>query len=349
MRWLRHADDGALAGDDRAGWSARVSLRERHRLVLRENWRFLLGFVAALLACFAVSSAFATGPFQRGLILGGGVVLVGGLVAAFVVLVSGSAPLMMGELAEQWTAQELRPLRQQGWRLVNHFGLGYGDQDHVLVGPGGVVIVETKWGATPWDLDDRHLFFRMAVDQVLRNAKQLEAWHGVAQFGRPQVDPVLVLWGQASRKLADQPVRRHKSGVAVMTGAQLQGWALRRARDRLTAAEIDGIWSEIQRQAGRRDDHERRTRPMPRSLAELAWGAIATVTAASAGFVVSAQILGIVGSLLLWSAADAGLVVVAEALRRRSRWRWQARAFQGGVAATWVVGALAIARAYLLG
>lgn len=71
------------------------------------------------------------------------------MVRASLVLLSGTAPLMMGELAEQWTAQELRPLTKHGWRLVNHFGLGYGGQDHVLVGPGGVVLLETKSSATP--------------------------------------------------------------------------------------------------------------------------------------------------------------------------------------------------------
>lgn len=81
---------------------------------------------------------------------------------------SGTAPFM-GELAEQWTAQELRPLSKHGWRLVN-FALSYGDQDHVLVGPGGVVLLETKWNGTPWDLDDRDYFFRRALNQALDHA-----------------------------------------------------------------------------------------------------------------------------------------------------------------------------------
>lgn len=305
----------------------------------------MLGFGTAVFGCSAVSALFASGPLQRGLILGGGAVLAAGLTTAFVVLVAGTAPLMMGELAEQWTSQELRRLRQQGWRLVNHFGLGYGDHDHVLVGPGGVVLVETKWGATPWDLDDRDIFFRLALDQVLRNSKQLEAWHGLAQFGRPPVEPVLVLWGRASRKLIDQPVRRHSTGVVVMSGAQLQDWARRRGRDRLAPDVIEGIWSNIERHAGKRDDHERRTRPMPRSLAQLAGVALGTVTAAAAGFVVSAQVLEAVGSLLLCSAVDAALVGVAEALRRHSRWRWQARGFQSGVAATWALWTAVVANA----
>ena len=49
---------------------------------------------------------------------------------------------------------------------MNHFGLGLGDQDHVVVGPGGVVLVETKWGGTPWDVDAGDVFFRRALEQA---------------------------------------------------------------------------------------------------------------------------------------------------------------------------------------
>ncbi len=61
----------------------------------------------------------------------------------------------MAELAEQWTAQELRPLREHGWKLVNHVGLGPGDQDHVVVGPGAVVLIETKWAALRYEVHAR--------------------------------------------------------------------------------------------------------------------------------------------------------------------------------------------------
>lgn len=336
-----------LSGDGRAGWSARVSVRERHRSVWREQWLFLLAFGVSLLAVAVAASIFATGPLQRGFILGSGFVTAAGAVAVLVVLVSGTAPLMMGELAEQWTAQELRPLARHGWRLVNHFGLGYGDQDHVLVGPGGVVLVETKWGATPWDLDDRDVFFQMALAQTARNAKQLERWHGVAQYGHPQVVSVLVLWGRARHKLSEQPARRHSSGVVVVAGDQLQTWMLGRGRDGLADEQIDGIWSQVEKQIEKRDAHERRARPMPRSLTELVLRLLGCVVAAVAGFLVLAQAVRPVGLLMTACLLGPTLAAVAELARRRSRWPWQARAFQAGLASTYLVGALAAARFYL--
>jgi hypothetical protein len=267
---------------------------------------------------------------------------------ALVVLLSGTAPLMMGELAEQWTAQELRPLSKHGWRLVNHFALGYGDQDHVLVGPGGVVLLETKWSGTPWDLDDRDYFFRRALNQALENAAQLQRWAGVQRHGRPTVEPVLVLWGQAPDKITDSPVRRHPSGVLVVPGKRLQDWALRRGRDRLTEQQVEAIWAEIARQVDKRDVVERQKRPMPRSLQELVLGVVGCVVAALVGFVVPAQVLELTGSLKAWVAVGVVMLGVAEFARRRApQWRWPLRTFQAGAVVLYLLGAAAVLRAYL--
>lgn len=121
---LLRTRDRELASDRRAGWSARTSIRERHQATVKAQWRPLTLFAAGLLVVVAIASLFATGPLQRGLIFGGGAVLTAAMVTALVVLASGTAPLMTGEMAEQWTARELRPLRQHGWRLINHFVLG---------------------------------------------------------------------------------------------------------------------------------------------------------------------------------------------------------------------------------
>ena len=303
---------------------------------------------AALLALFAVAAVFATGPLQRGLIVGAGVTLTACAVAALVVLTSGSAPLMMGELAEQWTAQELRPLREHGWKLVNHFGLGPGDQDHVVVGPGGVVLVETKWGGTPWDVDAGDVFFRRALQQAAGNARQLSLWSGVAKHGRPAVEPVLVVWGPAARVLREHPARRHDSGVVVMSGDQLRAWMLRRARDRLSATQVEGVVGDIDRHLVRRDELERLVRPMPRSLAEMATATVVGLGLAAAAFVLCSWLLQLVESLLVWLGGGLALIGVSELARRRSRWRWEARTFQLALGALYLLTAAAVIRAYVL-
>ena len=87
---------------------------------------------------------------MRGLIVGLGVAGTAGALWLWIVEATGTAPTMMGDLGEQWTAQELRRLRRSGWQVVNHVTLTAPDIDHVLVGPGGMFAIETKWSATPW-------------------------------------------------------------------------------------------------------------------------------------------------------------------------------------------------------
>lgn len=302
-----------------------------------------------MLTAVVVASLFATGPLQRGFILGSGITVVAAMITAFVVLLSGTAPLLMGELAEQWTAQELRPLSKHGWRLINHFVLSHGDQDHVLVGPGGVVLVETKWSGTPWALGERDYFFHRALQQTADNAAQLQRWSGVQRHGAPTVEPVLVLWGAASDKIDDSPVRRHESGVLVVPGKQLQDWALRRGRDQLDEQQVEAIWSQITQHVRKRDVVERDKRPMPRSLQELVVSAMGCVVAALVGFVVASRLLELTGSLLAWVASGLVMLVAAELVQRRAdRWRWPARSFQLGTVLLYVLGAAAVLRAYLL-
>jgi len=83
--------------------------------------------------------------FCAGLVVAGDL----GAVAFWVAQATGTASTMMGDLAEQWTASELRKLRRRGWRVLNHVMLKQRDIDHVLIGPGGVYAVETKWGPDP--------------------------------------------------------------------------------------------------------------------------------------------------------------------------------------------------------
>jgi len=342
-----HRREKQLASDRRAGWSARTSIRERHRATVRAQGRLLGVLGAAVLVLFGVAAALATGPLQRGLILGVGVTATACMIGALVVLTSGTAPLIMGEVAEQWTAQELRPLRQHGWKLVNHFGLGRGDQDHVVVGPGGVVLVETKWGGTPWDVDAGDVAFRLALEQTVRNAKQLALWNGVAKHGRPDIDPVLVVWGPAARKLREFPARRHASGVVVMSGDQVQEWMLRRGRDRLSPAQVDDIFEEIDRHVVRRDERERISRPMPRSLAEMVWATVIGLGLGLAGFITTHWLIRITESLLVWIGAGLTLVVGAEVIRRRTRWRWEARSCQVGLVVLYLLTAVAVVRTHL--
>lgn len=49
-----------------------------------------------------------------------------------------------GAEGEKATARRLRPLLKQGWTLFNDIETAHGNIDHVLVGPGGVFMLESK-------------------------------------------------------------------------------------------------------------------------------------------------------------------------------------------------------------
>lgn len=208
-------------------------------------------------------------------------------------------------------------------------------------------MLETKWSGTPWALDDRDYYFRRALKQTSDNAAQLQRWAGVQRHGRPTVEPVLVLWGHASDKIADIPVRRH-SGALVVPGKQLKEWTLRRGRGQLSDQQVVAIWSEIKRQVDKRDPVERDRQPMPRSLQELVLGGLGCLGAGLFGFMLAAQVLELTGSPLTWVAAGVAMLGAAELVRRRApRWCWPARAFQAGTLTLYLLGGAIVLRAYL--
>jgi hypothetical protein len=68
---------------------------------------------------------------------------------AFVAALAQSPPAHIerwrqGAEGERATARTLRPLTKSGWVLINDVQRDRGNIDHVLVGPAGVFVLETK-------------------------------------------------------------------------------------------------------------------------------------------------------------------------------------------------------------
>ena len=64
-----------------------------------------------------------------------------------VITLSGTI-LRARAVGEQWTARELRSLRKRDWHLANGLLLRrVADIDHVVIGPGGVLVIETKYSS----------------------------------------------------------------------------------------------------------------------------------------------------------------------------------------------------------
>jgi hypothetical protein len=51
----------------------------------------------------------------------------------------------LGEWGEKTTAKTLKPLRREGWHVLHDLQRERGNIDHVVVGPGGIFLLDSKW------------------------------------------------------------------------------------------------------------------------------------------------------------------------------------------------------------
>ena len=158
--------------------------------------------------------------------------------------------------------QELRKLKRHGWRVVNHFLLKKGDIDHVLIGPGGVYALETKWSADRGD-DFALARERDAVAQAASNARSMTLWSELRKSG-VQVRPVVLLWGGDIRRWDERQRTRMLNDVPVLTGPSIRDWVRSLPTDVLDPSEVEGVWTTIEAHAKRVDrDREQLAVPPP--------------------------------------------------------------------------------------
>jgi hypothetical protein len=157
--------------------------------------------------------------------------------------------LRLGHEAELAIGQELAELGRAGFRVFHDFPAHEGkfNIDHVLVGPSGVFLVETKGRSkpgrkattdTPWEVkyDGKVLQFPGWVEtepllQAQRNADWLQKWLSSAVGQALSVQPVVALPGWFVR-------RGDGEGVPVLAGGQVQGYFASRPKQPFMSAEL---------------------------------------------------------------------------------------------------------------
>lgn len=335
-----------LASDERAGRFARRRYRQAYRAYVRSQWKVLSVAAALSLGVTAVVANFVSGPLARGLAIGFGVTATAAALTHLVVLGSGAAPLMMGELAEQWTAGELRRLQRADWRVINHFGLAGGDIDHVVIGSRGVFVIETKWSASSWIQHWAQEDVDAANSQVERGVKRMSMWENYKRLNVPAPQPIVALWGTGSADFARTFNRPDVVGGSDLV-AKLESWAL--TAPRLTPDQVDSVWNVLSEHLRTRDVREATDSPMPESLQALTIRLVCGVLAGLASFLAAAYLLKTGLPLWSWFAVVAA-AVAAEHPLRRCQWA-QIRPMLAGSQAGFVLTALlaaAIAGAQIL-
>lgn len=322
MSLRRRLRERQLAGDARTGTYARSQARSIQQDYLKRNW--LVHLLATLVGWAIVIAVSLTLPsaYLRGLTVGIGCTAVIAAQWMWVIQFTGTAGLLMGEQAEQSTADLLR--KQRGWRLVNHVNLRKADIDHVFFGPDGIYAIETKWSSSVWSAER----LASAADQAARNARDLTIWSPLRRFGPTR--PVLILWGP---KAADLVTPTTVNGVPVIAGKDFDDWWPNHpTRDApLTSTDLDTIWNELSTRCDIMDPDQP---DKPPTLLNVVSFATALLVIGLVGFWVAVQA---VAHLPLAAAAAVTIVAALAGLVVRWRLDYPAR----HLATAWTTGASA--------
>ncbi|HEX3931945.1 MAG TPA: nuclease-related domain-containing protein [Nocardioides sp.] len=166
-----------------------------------------------------------------------------------------------GAWGERDTARALKPLEREGWIVLHDLSARVGNIDHVVVGPTGVYLLDSKrlggsvtvddTGMTVRSIDDPDLAYhhtgtghvlslaRQTHDQIL-DTSRINTW----------VTPVMVLWSPFPQRVVEQR-------CAYVHGDDLVGW-LRARPQTIASARVQQV-AEAARRAWTSGD--RRPRP----------------------------------------------------------------------------------------
>jgi hypothetical protein len=164
-----------------------------------------------------------------------------------------------GADGERRTERVLKPLLADGWRVAHDIDTGRGNRDHVLVGPGGVFLLDSKWLGGVVTIEGDTLCVERVDDQrdsyelpKLAAIERAEAWklhNEIAQAAsvRTWVTAVVVVWARFDARIVEG------DRIFFVHGEELAGW-LRQRPHRTSDATIERIAEHIGRSAG--NEHE---------------------------------------------------------------------------------------------
>jgi hypothetical protein len=191
-------------------------------------------------------------------------------IALTVTVLSGAASQLAASAAESWTASELRRMRRHGWRLINGVRIRYSeDIDHVVIAPGGVLVIETKWSASYW-LEDEFMrrSLTASLEQTARNRKVVVD-HFRGHVPDEAVRGLLVLWSP-SPSMALIP--SDDDNLSVTNGAALRNWLEDHRKIAGASLDVGAVWEAFEKQARSRIEKDV-NKPRP-TLGQTLWKSI---------------------------------------------------------------------------
>jgi hypothetical protein len=237
----------------RPGQRLRIQARQRREEVLRRLGRKLAVATLAWFAVVGLTSAFFYLFYGRDAVLFALGVGVGAYTATAVVTFQFIDPigarLHSGLDGEMSTAKELQHLRRSGWRTVHNLHYQAGDVDHVAVGPGGVIVIETKSSNSDWEFLERQHVVEGWARQANKGAMRVKAL--IKQHAGATVDPIplVVAWLPGQPSVVSQPL----ANVKRLNGSELREH-LASLPQILDAAAVEAITAGLEIAAKQFDD-----------------------------------------------------------------------------------------------
>lgn len=204
-----------------AGDSALRKWRSLRRETLRRDWRLWATQVAAVVSLIA-AVVLTRGAIQLALMF----VLGSAVMVTFVGWVVGgdahTLTWLWGRVGEQQTEEALLALGE-GWHVAHDFVHDRGNWDHVVAGPGGLFLLETKaYHDTSTVKHDGLSCGRLRTSgaSVRGAAVRLRDTLIEVTPHSPWVQPVVVIWGEF-------PQQEHEeNGVCYLRGDLVTDWLL---------------------------------------------------------------------------------------------------------------------------
>ena len=192
--------------------------RQEYRRLLHEWWRrkraFFVVFGVVVLCVYVVLVVVSRDHLW--IFFGG--VLAGGLIAMFIAVLNSPPAWIenyqIGAWGESRTARALVPLLNDGWTVIHDISRWKSNLDHVLVGPAGVFVLDTKnySGAVTVERGGLTLAYgsgarpRVLGDSLGRQARaQGAALHDVLRrrgVERPWAAAIIVFWAEFPQQIA---------------------------------------------------------------------------------------------------------------------------------------------------
>lgn len=316
-RWFQ-----PLSSTSRTGGYARQLMWRQVREVLGKIWR-QLAIAVGLLGLACVGLALRTAGVLRGFVLGAGLGVLAMFIVGFVFALSGATSLLSSAMAESTTATDLNRLKRSGWRVVHGFRLKVkSDIDHVAIGPGGVLVVETKWSADEWPADRSSSGYmarrvQEAIVQTEKAVRRVTATFGEVTKRRGITRGLLVLNSPRSTT----PWAPYTVGfTTVMRAGSLEDWLSTLPAGLLPADEVRDLARAVATKDAELAQREAALgTTVPPTLNQLVnrWAITAPVTAS-----VTILVLGTLAVWGGWWGWGAGALASVIAVRRC--WPWKA-------------------------